>query len=205
MEEFIGANVGNEWYIPHIGTFGEKGRLSIYQVINLIPDMHFQLRPFLPSDVDSLVRYANNAQVAQNLSDQFPHPYEASHAVAFIEKSRAAEPITVMAIAIDQEVVGGIGLHPQTDIYRKNAELGYWIGQPFWGQGIMSAAIPEMLAFGFANLDVVRIYARPFGSNLASQRVLEKAGFRLEARIEKVLYKNGRFEDELIYAVRKYG
>jgi RimJ/RimL family protein N-acetyltransferase len=62
-----------------------------------------------------------------------------------------------------------------------------------------------MLAFGFANLDVVRIYARPFGSNLASQRVLEKAGFRLEARMDKVLYKNGRFEDELIYAVRKYG
>jgi RimJ/RimL family protein N-acetyltransferase len=167
--------------------------------------MNFQLRPFLPSDVDSVVRYANNPKVANNLTDQFPHPYNETHAMAFIEKATAPELNTILAITIDQEAVGGIGLHPQTDIYRKNAELGYWLGEPFWGQGIMSAAVPEMLAFGFANLDIVRIYARPFGSNLASQRVLEKAGFRLEARMDKVLVKNGRFEDELIYAVRKYG
>ncbi|MFZ4632711.1 MAG: GNAT family N-acetyltransferase [Saprospiraceae bacterium] len=167
--------------------------------------MRFQLRPFLSTDVDSVVRYANNPKVANNLTDQFPHPYNENHAVAFIEKATAPELNTILAITIDQEAVGGIGLHPQTDIYRKNAELGYWLGEPFWGQGIMSSAVPEMLAFGFANLDIVRIYARPFGSNLASQRILEKAGFRLEARMDKVLFKNGRFEDELIYAVRKYG
>jgi ribosomal-protein-alanine N-acetyltransferase len=59
-----------------------------------------------------------------------------------------------------------------------------------------------MIEYGFKSFDITRIYARPFGNNPASQRVLEKCGFKLEARIEKNLYKNGEFLDELIYAVR---
>src|SRR5690606_938234 len=96
----------------------------------------------------------------------------------------------ILAITIEDEFVGGIGLHPQNDIYRLNAELGYWLAEPFWGQGIISKAIQEMIQYGFAKLPIQRIFARPFGSNLASQRVLEKNGFILEARIKGCLIKN---------------
>ena len=81
--------------------------------------------------------------------------------------------------------------------------MGYWLAEPFWGKGIITAAIRQMVEYGFKTWDITRIYARPFGSNIASQKVLEKAGFRLEVRFEKTIFKNGVFEDELIYAIRR--
>ncbi len=165
--------------------------------------MEFQLRPFALSDLENLVKHANNFNIAKNLTDMFPHPYREEHGRAFIEKTLAADPVTIFAITVNDQIVGGIGLHPQHDIHRKNVELGYWLAEPFWGKGIMSRAVAQMIDFGFKNLDINRIFARPFGSNLASQRVLEKAGFRLEGRFEKTLIKNGVYEDELIYAVRR--
>lgn len=165
--------------------------------------MDFKLRPFSLSDLDDLVKHANNFNVSKNLTDRFPHPYTAEHGRAFIEMTLASDPISVFAITDDDRVIGGIGLHPQQDVQRLNAELGYWLAEPYWGKGIMSRAIPQMIEFGFQNLNINRIFARPYGSNLASQRVLEKAGFRLEGRFEKTLIKNGVLEDELIYAVRR--
>lgn len=165
--------------------------------------MEFKLRPFSLSDLDDLVKHANNFNVSKNLTDRFPHPYTAEHGRAFIEMTLASDPISVFAITADDRVIGGIGLHPQQDVQRLNAELGYWLAEPYWGKGIMSRAIPQMIEFGFQNLNINRIFARPYGSNLASQRVLEKAGFRLEGRFEKTLIKNGVLEDELIYAVRR--
>jgi RimJ/RimL family protein N-acetyltransferase len=84
-----------------------------------------------------------------------------------------------------------------------NAELGYWIGQPFWGKGIMTTVIQKMVKYSFENFDITRIFARPYGSNIGSQKALEKAGFKLEAKFEKILIKNNVFEDELVYAIRK--
>jgi RimJ/RimL family protein N-acetyltransferase len=81
--------------------------------------------------------------------------------------------------------------------------LGYWLGEPFWGKGIMSEAIQQIVAFAFNTYDIDRIFARPFGSNLASQRILEKNHFQLEARFKKTFFKNNQFEDELIYALRR--
>ena len=112
-------------------------------------------------------------------------------------------PHHVFAIVVGGEAVGGIGIHPKSGIERKNAELGYWIGEPFWGQGIVSAAVAQMLKYGFETFDIIRIFARPFEHNLASKRVLQKAGFLFEARLEKTLFKQGEYLDELIYAVRK--
>jgi RimJ/RimL family protein N-acetyltransferase len=111
--------------------------------------------------------------------------------------------VNVLCIDIDGKASGGIGLHIGEDIYRKNAELGYWLAEPFWGKGIISKVVPEMVKYGFQNFDITRIFARPFGANKASQRVLEKAGFLLEAKLEKTFFKNGVFHDELIYAIRK--
>ena len=157
------------------------------------------------ADLDSLVENANNLKVAKNMTDQFPYPYGEENGKQFIHFASQGEFIHLFAIEVDGKAVGGIGIHPQGDIMKKNAELGYWLGEKYWGKGIISAAIKEMIAFAFEHYDITRIYARPFGSNTASQKVLEKNGFVLEARIEKNLFKNGAFEDELIYGLRKMG
>lgn len=165
--------------------------------------MQFQLRPWRPSDIDSLVRYANNPKIAANLTNQFPHPYTREAGEGFIEMTLKSTPTRIFAIEIEGEAGGGIGLHTQTDIHLKNLELGYWLAEPFWGKGIMSAAIQQMVVYGFEHFDVNRIFARPFGTNIGSQKALEKAGFILEGKFEKTLFKNGEYLDELIYAVRR--
>jgi [ribosomal protein S5]-alanine N-acetyltransferase len=165
--------------------------------------MNFTLRPWKLSDIDSLVKYANNPNIAQFMTDLFPHPYTKEKAVTFIEMVSSANPFYVFAIDVNGEAVGGIGIHQQKDIQQKNAELGYWLGEPFWGNGIMTNAVKQMLDYGFQNFDITRIFARPFGTNIASQKVLEKAGFVFEARFEKAFYKKSVFVDELIYSVRR--
>ncbi|WP_218037008.1 GNAT family N-acetyltransferase [Spirosoma sp. KUDC1026] len=163
----------------------------------------FDLRPWTKNDLGSLVRYANNRHIAQNMTDKFPHPYTETDGLSFIDFATADSPIHLFAIDVDTEAVGGIGIHPQTDIHRKNAELGYWLAEPFWGKGIISAAIRRIVDFAFDTYDVDRVFARPFGTNVASQRALQKNGFVLEAHFKGTLYKNGEYIDELVYAVRR--
>ena len=165
--------------------------------------MNFKLRPWEITDLENLVLYANNPAIAQNLMDRFPHPYTEDSGRKFLQMAIEPKPANVLCIDIDGAASGGIGLHIGEDIYRKNAELGYWLAEPFWGNGIISKMIPEMVKYGFENFDITRIFARPFGTNKASQRVLEKAGFVLEAKLEKTFFKNGAFQDELIYAIRR--
>lgn len=165
--------------------------------------MHFILRPWNLADLNSLVKYADNAAIAKYMTDQFPHPYTPNHGRNFIQFATTNPGARIFAIQVADEAVGGIGLHPQTDIQRNNAELGYWLGEPFWGHGIMTRAIEQIVTYGFQHLPITRIFARPFGSNLASQRVLEKSGFNLEARLPNTFCKNKVLEDELIYAIRR--
>jgi len=164
--------------------------------------MQFSLRPWTIGDLDSLVEYANNFNIAKNLMDVFPHPYSIDDGKHFIEMATKNSPPNILAIKINGEGAGAIGLHPQNDVYRKNAELGYWLAEPYWGKGIVTQAIIQMVDYTFKNWDITRIYARPFGYNIASQRALEKAGFTLEAKLEKTIFKNGEYHDELIYATR---
>jgi RimJ/RimL family protein N-acetyltransferase len=112
-------------------------------------------------------------------------------------------PTKVFAIDVNGEAVGSIGVFPQTDIHEKNAEMGYWLAEEYWGQGIMTKAIQEIVDYGFRTFDIIRIFARPFSTNLKSQRVLEKVGFTFEARLKSALFKNGEFMDEIIYAKLK--
>jgi ribosomal-protein-alanine N-acetyltransferase len=165
--------------------------------------MDFQLRPWQTEDLYSLVTLANNPRIAANMANVFPHPYTEEAGRAFIAMAMSKTPPLILAIEVEGKAAGGIGLHPQGDIYCRNAEMGYWLGEPYWGKGIASRAIREMVAYGFRHLDIDRIFARPFGTNKTSQRALEKAGFLLEARLEKTFYKNGEMLDELIYAVRR--
>jgi RimJ/RimL family protein N-acetyltransferase len=113
------------------------------------------------------------------------------------------DPQHIFAIDVNGEAIGGIGIHQQQDIMRKNAELGYWLAQPFWGNGIITRAIPQIVDYGFKTFDITRIFARPFSNNLRSIRVLEKCGFIHEATFKKTIWKNDEFLDEHFYAIRK--
>jgi RimJ/RimL family protein N-acetyltransferase len=165
--------------------------------------MNFTLRPWKLSDLDSLVKYANNPKIAANLTNGFPNPYHRENGEAFINMAMEHDPIQIFAIDIKGEACGGIGLHPQTDIHEKNVELGYWLAEPFWGKGIVTAAVKQIVIYGFKTFDIERIFARPFGYNIASQKLLEKAGFTFECRFEKTIFKNGVYQDELFYAIRR--
>lgn len=165
--------------------------------------MKFQLRPWKLTDIDDLVRFADNPKIAANLTNQFPNPYYRQDAEDFIKKVMVYEPTQVFAIEVKGTAAGAIGVFPQTDIHIKNMELGYWLAEQYWGKGIITQAIKQMVDYGFNTFDVNRIFAKPFGTNISSQRVLEKTGFKLEARFEKTVYKNGEYLDELVYAIRK--
>ena len=171
--------------------------------MNVSENIHFKLRPWSICDVSSLAMYANNYKIAKFLRDAFPHPYNVDDAKAFIELATKDTPIHLFAIDINGEAVGGIGIHPLSDIYKKSAELGYWLAEPFWGKGIVTKAIEEMVNFAFTTYDINRIFAVPFATNPASQRVLEKNGFKLKAKFETTIFKNGELIDELVYAIRR--
>ncbi len=101
------------------------------------------------------------------------------------------------------EAAGSIGIFLQNDVYCKSAEIGYWLGEPFWSKGIMSSAISQLCKFAFENYDLVRIYAEPFSHNTGSRRALEKAGFKLEGEFEKSVFKNNVFYNSCMYALIK--
>ncbi|MBL7812442.1 MAG: GNAT family N-acetyltransferase [Bacteroidetes bacterium] len=164
----------------------------------------FTLRPFTPDDIPSLAIAGNNPNISGNLTNRFPHPYTEEHAAAFIQMAGSTDPVRIFAIDIGGQVAGGIGIHPQEDIWHNNAELGYWVAEPFWGQGIVTEAIRRMLDFAFTRLPNKRIFARPFGRNIASQKALERNGFILEARLTGTIEKNGNVEDELIYRIWRH-
>ena len=158
------------------------------------------LRPYLPEDAPSLARHANDLTVWQNLRDLFPHPYTLDHAVGFIGHALSQSPACHHAIVIDGEAVGGIGLKLGTDVERVSAELGYWLGAPYRGRGVMSEAIRAFTDAAFETFELTRIFALPFAHNVASSRALEKAGFTLEAVLRRSCIKEGRIMDQRQYA-----
>ena len=158
------------------------------------------LRTFRTSDARSLAFYANNPNVAENLRDAFPHPYTIGDADNFIRTVSSNPKNIILAIEIHGEAVGAIGIYPQEDVYRKNAELGYWLGEPFWGQGIMTEAAYALVPLAFNHLSIHRIFSNVFEHNLASMKVLEKCGFTREAVHRKAIIKHGNILDELVFA-----
>lgn len=162
-----------------------------------------ELRPFTPEDLPALVEHASHPSVAANLTDSFPNPFTEEAGRLFIERAMAG-PALRRCIAVDGACVGAIGLHPKEDLWRHNLELGYWLAFEQRGKGIMTKAIRRMVHLGFETFpEVTRIYASPFGTNIASQRALANAGFTLEATLKGTLVKNGVVEDELIYSMRR--
>ena len=164
---------------------------------------HLTLRSFLEEDQTRLADLCNNPKIWNNVRDYFPSPYTIQHAAEFITLCRQEIPQTTFAIEYKGELAGCIGLTPQTDVYRLNAEIGYWIGEPYWGCGIATKAVELITAYGFEKLGLIRIYSGVFDFNKASQRVMEKAGFQLECISEKSIVKNGVVCNEHRYAKQK--
>lgn len=158
------------------------------------------LRNFRRTDKYRMAALANNEKVAINLRDAFPHPYALADAQLFINTFISQNPIQVFAVEYQGKYVGNIGLHRQDDVYSKSAELGYFIGEPYWNKGITTRAVNLICEYGFKELDVVRIYSGVFEFNLPSQRVLEKCGFEREAVLKSAVCKKGRIFDEIRYA-----
>lgn len=158
---------------------------------------NFILRKWQAGDEASLAALANNHKIWINLKDVFPHPYTLADAHDWVKF--AHNQAENYAIEYEGKAVGGIGLLFKDDIYRKNAEIGYWLGEPYWGLGIISEAIKQVVKHAFAQYEINRIYAGVFEYNPASMRVLEKAGFEKEAILKKSLVKEGKLYDEHIY------
>ena len=161
---------------------------------------HCELRPFTAEDAPSLAHLANDVSVWRNLRDAFPHPYTLEHAVAFLEHVQTRTPGCHLAIVVDGQAVGSIGLKLGGDVERVSAELGYWLGAPFRGRGVMSEAIRAFTDDAFDRFSLTRIFALPFAFNAASCRALEKAGFTLEATLRCSAVKEGRIIDQRLYA-----
>ncbi len=161
-----------------------------------------EIRNYRINDTEALLKYANNWNVSINLRDGFPFPYTIQDASDWVDFTLHQIPQTNFAIAT-QELIGGIGITLQSDVYRKSAEIGYWLGEPFWGKGIITKALAAMTKYAFNNFDLIRLYAFVFETNPASIRVLEKAGYKLEGRLRKSVIKDGQILDQMVYAVLK--
>lgn len=162
-----------------------------------------KLREWRSSDAKRLVALANNENLAENLLDTFPNPYTLANAEQWIEHCQNEKKNILLAIEYKGEFVGGIGAHFKDDIHRYSVELGYWIGEPYWGQGIASKAINSFSEYLFSNYKINRIYGEIFEKNIGSAKALEKNGFEKEAVLKKAGYKNGFFIDLFIYSKLK--
>jgi RimJ/RimL family protein N-acetyltransferase len=162
------------------------------------------LRPWTLSDAEALALIADDINVADNLRDVFPHPYSLNDAISwlsnFIPKN---DPPVYFAIIYENQLAGSIGITLKTDIYRKNVEIGYFVAQKYWGKGLATKAIKAVTSYAFRTFDIVRVYAEPFADNPASRRVLDKAGFTMEAVFKNYVIKNGIIKNSCIYSVLK--
>ena len=164
---------------------------------------HCTIRPWTVSDAESVQRHANNRNVSKHLRDRFPFPYELEHATKFLEMVEKATAPTAWAIDVEGQAVGGIGLEFRGDIERVSAEIGYWIGEQYWGRGIATEAVKAVTAEAFKRFELTRLFAVIFTDHPASQRVVEKAGFVKEGLMRQSAIKDGAIRDQLLYAFYK--
>ena len=162
------------------------------------------VRPWRKGDAPSLAKYGNDASIARQLRDRFPHPYTHADARQYIQSLADVRPATSFAIVTpgpEGEAIGGIGFFPGSDVERFSAEIGYWLAQPFWGRGITVEALRLVSAYAFETCDLLRLFALPFADNAQSIRVLEKAGYTREATLRSSSVKGGVPRDQALFAL----
>ena len=163
----------------------------------------FELRKWRAEDVEDVAHYANNKHIAANLRNAFPYPYKLEDAKAYISScvENNEERQICRAIIVDGHAVGSIGIFCGSDVYEKSGELGYWLAEEYWGQGIMTEAVKQICREAFEKFDIVRIYAEPFAYNAGSRKLLEKVGFSQEGVIHQGVCKWGKIHDYCIYGL----
>lgn len=149
-----------------------------------------------------LAAMLNNKKILDNLRDGLPYPYTEQDAKNFIIAMQEADKHSTFsfAIAVDSKIVGSIGVFRKENIHSHTAEMGYYIAESHWGQGIGTSAVQKVCDYIFANTDIIRIFAEPFAGNTASCRVLDKAGFAFEGTLRKNAVKNNEVLDMKLYA-----
>ena len=161
----------------------------------------WQLRSFRVDDAEALAKYGNNRAVWRNIWDRHPYPYSIKDAEEWIQFALQQDPETIFAIASPNEAIGCIGILPQEDVARLSAEVGYWLGEPFWNQGITTAALKALTEYAFTELGLVRLYATVMEWNPSSARALGKAGYEYEGLLRRSAFKDGQIVDQFLYAL----
>lgn len=163
--------------------------------------MNISLRPLQKTDNSAIAALINNEKILDNLMDRIPFPYTLADADFFIDLKQQESPQSTFAIVDDLDtILGVVSLELKSDIYRYQAEIGYWIGEAHWGMGVVTKAIRLMTDYGFSELNLMRIVACVFEGNAASMHVLRKNGFSQEAILKKSVFKHGKFLDEYLFA-----
>lgn len=158
-----------------------------------------QLRPWKPEDAGQLAAICNNKKIWLNVRDTFPHPYSVGNAVEWIAFTNRQQPLRNMAIVYNDKIAGNIGVMTKDDVYRKSIEIGYFVGEAYWGKGIATAAVAQLIDFVQIHFNVIRVYAEVFEHNKASMKVLEKNGFHLEGIRKKAVIKNNVVLDDYVW------
>jgi RimJ/RimL family protein N-acetyltransferase len=158
------------------------------------------MRHWAPGDKSSLVQYANDRTVWRNLTHRFPHPYTSADADFWLGQVTTMPRPTHWAIEVDGQAVGAVGVEPGDGVFAKSGRFGYWLGRPFWGRGIMTAAVRAITDHVFHNFEVARLEAAVFEWNPSSMRVLEKCHFVREGVLRKSVFKDGELIDAVLYS-----
>jgi [ribosomal protein S5]-alanine N-acetyltransferase len=160
----------------------------------------FCIRSYAATDADDIVRHGNNEKVSAHMTHRFPCPYTHDDARQWLEIVLNQQRESLFALAIGDELMGSVGLHLGEGVYACMAEIGYWVAEPYWGRGIATAAVEAITPWGFAAFpDLSRLQAHVFASNPASARVLQGAGYELEATLRRSVVKRGRLLDQWLY------
>jgi [ribosomal protein S5]-alanine N-acetyltransferase len=162
-----------------------------------------QIRPWVHADAAALAACIGNKKIWDNLRDYIPHPYSIADARDYIARQQAVNPVQHFAIVHGDILAGGCGIILKEDVYRKTAEIGYWIAEPCWGMGIATEAVKLLTAYAFTTFDIVRLQAEVFEHNKASMKVLQKNGFTQEAIHHKAVIKNGVLLDDHVWVCFK--
>jgi len=167
--------------------------------------MDCEIRKWTLEDAEGLCKVINNKNVLDNLRDGLPFPYTVEDAKDFISAMLSADPHTVYAFAItfEDNIIGSIGAFRQSNIHSRTAEVGYYIGEPYWGRGFGTSAVKQICEYIFRETDIIRLFAEPFANNEASCRILEKTGFQYEGTLRKNAVKNGVILDMKMYSIIK--
>lgn len=164
-----------------------------------------ELRPYAFEHLEDFVKHRNNPNIAKNGFDRTPIPYTIEYATELFSKQVGKTPAERFLIFYENQLCGEIGIWPGVDIHRLNAEIGYFIAEPFWGKGIATEAIRLMTEYVFNTFEVIRIIAGVFEFNKASMKALEKNGYVLETTRKKAVIKNNQLYDDYHWVKFKEG